>query len=325
MGKCFKCSKTVTKKQPGLQCSKCNKWLHGTCAAITTEQLTALFSTDSVDWKCRVCAGPAKQKRISCILPDQEEEESPDTKSSCDPNATVQKALLEIRREVREIMRNELQSSLQFFSDKIDEYEEKIKVYESDFKNVENQYTDLKNSYTNLSLKNEVLEQKINSMEQQQMSNYLEICGVPEEENENLSTITQEIAKKISKNGSDLINVFRKQNIRSNTAKSNAQPVLVVCLREGQRDQWLQDAKALTLTCKDIGRNNENRIYLRERLTPATAYLLWKTKQELKESGICKYVWCKQGQVLVKKQEKGKTHTVRSTNDIDKLIALLQE
>lgn len=324
MGKCFKCSKTVTKKQPGIQCSKCNKWLHGTCASITTEQLAALFSTESVDWKCRVCAGPAKQKRLSCILPDPEEEENSYTES-CNPNVTVQKALVEIRREVREIMRNELQNSLQFFSDKIDEYEEKIKIYESDIKNVENQYTDLKNSFTNLTLKNEVLEQKINSLEQQHMSNYLEICGVPEEDQEDLSAITNLIATKMSKNVNDVVNAYRKQNNRSSTVKTTSQPAIVICLREGRRDQWLQDSKSITLTGKDIGQNNENRIYLRERLTPTTAYLLWKTKQDLKESGICKYVWCKQGQVLVKKHDKGKIHTVRSTKDIDKLISLLQE
>ncbi|XP_037966839.2 uncharacterized protein LOC119691984 [Plutella xylostella] len=75
MAKCAACTTLVTKKKPGLQCSKCKKWLHGTCAAISTDQLNALFLTESVEWMCKACTGKARPARLSCILPDAEEDE----------------------------------------------------------------------------------------------------------------------------------------------------------------------------------------------------------------------------------------------------------
>lgn len=44
------------------------------CASLTTEQLSTLSAVDSVDWKCRPCSSQPKVRRISAILPEDEEE-----------------------------------------------------------------------------------------------------------------------------------------------------------------------------------------------------------------------------------------------------------
>ncbi|KAJ8709457.1 hypothetical protein PYW08_009461 [Mythimna loreyi] len=85
-----------------------------------TDQLNVLYSTDAVDWRCRSCIGSAKPKRLSCILPDVDDEDITDTENLMDTNIT-QRILSDIRREVRDIIKEELQSTLQFYSDKIDE------------------------------------------------------------------------------------------------------------------------------------------------------------------------------------------------------------
>lgn len=165
MVKCNKCSKLINKKNPGIQCNKCSKSLHCVCASISTEQLNALYTTDCVDWKCRSCAGSTPQKRISCIMPDSEDEENTTTEiPSSTQNKITQQILSDIRREVREIIRNELQTTLQFLSDKVDDYEQKIKEYENSNKRIEHHCKDLQNKCKNLDLKNEVLNKKsINS------------------------------------------------------------------------------------------------------------------------------------------------------------------
>lgn len=314
----------MTKKNPGVQCSKCNKWLHGTCASITTEQLTALFTTDSVDWKCRGCTGGAKPKRLSCILPDHDEEDNTDTEPI--NNNDAKQILSEIRREVREVIRQELQNTLQFYSDKIDEYEEKIKGYEITMKSLENKCMDTKNTCKNLALKNDVLEQKLNAIEQNLLANNLEICGIKEEEMENIKEIANKICTKITQNPEDITKVYRKKIRRSNTT-NNMQTAIVVTLRDPHcREKWLESAKKIQLTAKDLGRLEDSKIYLRESLAPATAFLLWKAKSELKETDICKYVWCKNGLVLVRKHENDKkTYIVRSEKDIERLVSELQK
>lgn len=198
MAKCAKCNKLVTKKCPGLQCSKCSKWLHAQCASINAEQLSALNSTESVDWKCRNCIGSVRPKRLSCIMPDADEEEATDSEQQLSTiSDTTKQMLAQIRKEVRETIRIEMQQALSFFSDKIDEYEEKINRYEHQRKNMEKQQHELRNNLNTMNLRNDVLEQRINMMEQNQISNHIEICGIKEEKDENLPNILNAICSKL--------------------------------------------------------------------------------------------------------------------------------
>lgn len=209
-----------------MQCGKCSKWIHGACASITTEQLSALVATDSVDWKCRNCAGGVKPKRLSCILPDADEEDNTDNESVSNlaQNKVTQKILHDIRREVREIITSELQSTLQFYSDKIDEYEEKIELYESSIKIVEDQCQDLKNCVKNSMLKHETLEQRINTMAQLQMSNQIEICGIKEAADEDPVDISSKICSKLQQNPKVIIKAYRKAGRKNRAAPTDKEP-----------------------------------------------------------------------------------------------------
>ncbi|KAM3957772.1 LOW QUALITY PROTEIN: uncharacterized protein ACR2FA_008207 [Aphomia sociella] len=303
MAKCTKCTKLETKKNPGVQYSGCSKWFHGVCASITNDQLNTLSSMDSIDWKCRNCAGNTKPRRLSCILPDAEEEDNTDTELNS--NSVTHQILSDVRREVRDIIQQELQTTLQFYSDKIDEYEDK--VYKSQAKSLENKYFDFKNTYQNLELKNEVLEQKINMREQSQITNKIEICGLTEKPNENITEVLTELCYKIGLDSSDMKQIYRKKNVRG-TSKNL--PPIVMTLLDGCREKWLEISKNSKLTTHDLGLDNENKIYLRECLTPATAYLLWKAKNELKNSDIVKFVWYKNGMIIVRKNENDKKHSL---------------
>lgn len=322
MVKCNKCSKLINKKNPGIQCNKCSKWLHCVCASISAEQLNALYTTDCVDWKCRSCAGSTQLKRISCIMPDSEDEENTTTEiPSSTQNKITQQILSDIRREVREIIRNELQTTLQFLSDKVDDYEQKIKEYENSNKRIEHYCNDLQNKCKNLDLKNEVLEQKINQLEQSQLSNVVEVCGVTESEKENTKSIVDAICNKLQLQSDSIINAYRKRKPKVGTGVKNNLSTITVTLREGFRDQWIDAAKTKDIRGMDMGMAENNKIYLREPLTPFTSYLLWKTKQELKFTEICKFVWCKRGTIMVRKEEKEKIYIVRSEKDISRLSA----
>lgn len=312
------CSKLVNKKNPGIQCNKCLKWLHSVCASISSEQLSALCNTDSVDWKCRSCIGNLQPKRISCIMPDSEDEHKVATEV---PNTVTHQILSDIRREVREIIRNELQSTLQFYSDKIDEYEQKIKGYEGTNKRIEHQYTELQNKCKNLDLKNDVLEQKINQLEQSQLANVIEVCGVAECDNENTRAIVHTLCNKLHLKSDDVINAYRKRKSKPGAGVKNSQSVITVTLREGCRDQWINVSRTMDVRGMDIGIAENTKIYLREPLTPATSYLFWKAKQELKFKELCKFVWCKKGTIMVRREEKEKMYIVRSEKDIDRLSA----
>ncbi|CAH1645687.1 unnamed protein product [Spodoptera littoralis] len=312
MAKCAKCSKAVTKKSPGVQCNKCSKWYHGSCASLTAEQLTALSSMESVDWKCRVCsiAVGGKGRRISVILPDPDDEESDVEGIANQQDKTlfeIHQEVRQLRQNVKDIIRDELQNTLKFYSNKIDEYEEKVKSYEMRVKIMENQCKNLNDICTNLTLKNEVLEQKLSKLEQAQSYNELEICGMEEQQNEDIKNIVTTYSQLLKQNPDDIIKaVRRKKPIHPGTAQAERLKVdapIMISLREGRREQWYEAARTVNVTSKDLGGESGNKVYLREALSPTISYLLWKTKTNLKEKALCKYVWCRNGQIMVRKKK----------------------
>lgn len=285
MAKCANCSKVVNKKSPGAQCNKCNKWYHGTCAAITLEQLTALSTTDAVDWQCRGCMlVGGKKKRISVILPDPDEEESEveATTPTVQDNilSEIRQEIRQLRQTVKDIIRDELQNTLQFYSVKIDEYEKQLKDQEMRFKILENQCKDMSNTYKNLTLKNEVLEQKLNKIEQTQICNDLELCGIPVKENEDINKIAISLSQFLKQKTDDITRVYRKKkHSRPGTAQDERAMIdapIIISLREGRRQQWCAAAKNIKMYLKDLVGKGEEKIHLRESLSPTTSYLYGK-------------------------------------------------
>lgn len=316
---------------PGLQCGKCNKWLHALCAGLTSDQLIILNSTEAIDWKCKTCAEGTKSRRLSCIMPDLENEgvDNTDPEFLISNNNLTQQILREIRNEIKGIVEFELQRSLKYYSDKIDDYEERMNLYETRLKTVENQCVDLKNNLKNMSLKYEVLEGKCNQLEQAQLSQQLEVCGVKEMEREDTMEIIKNVASKINTDICDVIKAYRKsvptrKRTELKRIESPPNPITVI-LKNGVRSAWLDASKKAKFSARDIGTEGEQNVYLRESLTPAIAYLLWKTKEELKARHGFKYVWCKNGTVLARMSENEKIISIHSLQQLDVLTRKLEQ
>ncbi|XP_048484033.1 uncharacterized protein LOC119691500 [Plutella xylostella] len=227
-----------------------------------------------------------------------------------------EKFLVDMRREIRDLIRDEIQRSLKFYSDKIDDYEEQIEKYEVKIKSLTSHQTDLNNKYKNIQMKYDLLEQKMNSIEQLHFNNRLEICGIQLNEKEDPMAVTKQICEKLKLNAEDIMAAQTKIS-RAPAAKKRNPPTVLVTLREGRRDGWMESSRAATLTNAELAREG-GRIFLREALTPATSFLLWKAKTELRESNMYKFVWCKNGVVLIRKSENDKIQSVRSVSDIEK-------
>lgn len=264
-------------------------------------------------------------------MPDLEDEgdDNTDPEFLIPDNNMTQQILREIRNEIKDIVQSELQRSLKYYSDKIDDYEERMKLYETRIKTVENQCSDLKNNLKNMSLKYDVLEGKCNQLEQAQLSQQLEVCGVKETEREDTMEIIKSVASKINTDISDVIKAYRKRvpahkRTESKRTESPPNPITVI-LRNGVRSAWLEASKKVKFSARDIGAEGEQNLYLRESLTPATAYLLWKTKSELKVRHSFKYVWCKNGTVLARKSENEKIISLHSLQQLEVLTRKLEQ
>ncbi|KAG7294894.1 hypothetical protein JYU34_022723 [Plutella xylostella] len=290
MAKCAACTTLVTKKKPGLQCSKCKKWLHGTCAAISTDQLNALFLTESVEWMCKACTGKARPARLSCILPDAEEDEGvTDTEdASADKMTKVSLTNIkreiqltirdEVKREIQAVFREEMQRTMQYLSDKIDDYEKCQKESKERISNLEKNVHNLTNTCVHLQKYNGALEQKIMDMEQSTRKLNLEIVGIEVLPDENPKIIIEKLA--------------------------------------AARDAWLKQRRAARAVTSDMltGGSQTSAVYVNEDLIPETRELFWRTRAELRD--VCKYIWLSDGKVLVKQTDGAKASRIKCVNDI---------
>ncbi|KAI5631202.1 hypothetical protein NE865_16088 [Phthorimaea operculella] len=269
-----------------------------------------------------------ERKRISAILPDPEDEDKDSEVAVLDSEDTnamiadIRRQVADLRRQIESTIQKEIQRSLKFYSDKIDDFQENIDQFEAKLKVAQNQLQDANNNMKNMKLKNDLLEQKVNLLEQQQLENKLEICGLPKEDGENIMDITRAVCSKLELDSNQVKLAYRKETRKS--SKNTKNDVIMVTLQEGFRDRWLDAAKSTRITGNDVGRSgNTSQVYLREALSPATSFLLWKAKTDLKEPKHFKYVWCKRGTVLARKDDNDKIYILRSVSDIEKLLQIV--
>lgn len=86
------------------------------------------------------------------------------------------------------------------------------------------------------------------------------------------------------------------------------------------RKDLLSKVKFMRLNANNMIHNNwstDSKIYVNERLTKNRRTLFSKTKLACKDKPY-KYVWVNNVEIMVKKDDGGKTIRIKSENDIDK-------
>lgn len=321
--KCIECNKSVTKKLPGIECSKCRKWRHADCAGISNEQIALLADTECIDWVCRKCNN--NPRRLSVIMPDVEE--SPCTLSD-ELTVSKQQITTIIRNEVSKILKAELRdikASTQFSSDKIDEYEEKIAATEEIIKGLQSKLANATNKYRHLELKYQALEQRLVTIEQEKLSAMVEIAGIPTKPNEDVTNIVKTISENIQTSMHDVSSIKRIKKLPPQLASGqkdvgiDKSTILLTMKNEEKKSTWITAGRQAKLLSTVVDPSlKEEKIHIREALTPPIKKLLWQAKQQLK--GIYAFVWCKEGRILARKTEKSKVREIRNTTDLDKLL-----
>ncbi|KAJ2939934.1 hypothetical protein O0L34_g6641 [Tuta absoluta] len=86
---------------------------------------------------------------------------------------------------------------------------------------------------------------------------------------------------------------------------------------------WLAAARNKKIFAKDVILDLDetvanDQIYVREAATPNQKKLLWQVKQSLKPT--YKFIWFKDGRILVRKEENSKIFCIYTEGDITKLM-----
>lgn len=324
--KCVKCKKNITKKAPGLECSRCDIIVHAdsVCSKLSNKQLNTLKNTPGIEWSCEECLKNIS-RRSSFLTPDDDEDDDCETGSPGNAQVIDAKKLVhDISREVKKTFREEignLESSLEYLSDQLTTMERSIKNQDTRIKELENKNYDLTNKNKNLELRVSILEQGLKDVEQKSLLNSLEIAGLPEVAPKEIDKIIETIASKLDVNMKDV-----QSSQRLPGSKEKPGSILVELKSKSLQQQWIDAGKDKCLTVGMVAPNApkekaDGRVFIREALTKYQKTLLFNAKAQLLNKS-CQYVWCKNGRVCARKSSDSKIYYIRTIDDINQIVKL---
>ncbi|KAJ8705872.1 hypothetical protein PYW08_012918 [Mythimna loreyi] len=161
---------------------------------------------------------------------------------------------------------------------------------------------------------------KIDHLEQQARQCNVEICNVPERRNENLPGIIEAMGNvlKCPVLPSTIVAVHRVPHAHSQS--TGPKNIIVKLTTRLQRDNLVSAfRKAKSLKSDQIGiAGTSTPIYLNEHLTLGRKQLFRRTREVAKTHNY-KYVWIKNGTILVRERDGEAAFAIRGDNDINKI------
>ncbi|KAJ8717895.1 hypothetical protein PYW07_005825 [Mythimna separata] len=323
--RCVRCKKNVTKKLPGLECSRCDKVVHAdpVCSKLSNKQLNTLKNSPGIEWSCEECLKNLS-RRSSFVIPEEDDDENDyeDPKiMEMAPVVDAKKLVQDISREVKKAFREEIRSlenSLEFLSEQLTSMEQAIKRQDSKIKDLENKNYDLQNKNKNLELRINVLEQRFQEVEQQSLATALEVAGLPEMPSNDIEKVMDTVASKLNVADREILSTRRLPG-----SKDKPGPILVELKSKTLQQQWIGASKENCITVGQLVPNipkekADDRVYIREALTKYQKTLLYNAKTKLLNKS-CQYVWCKNGKVYARKLSNSKIYYIRTLQDIKQI------
>lgn len=332
---CKVCTKRITSKK-GVNCANCSNSFHSTCAAITDDHLKQIENGIS-EWKCPKCRRTSVNKSIISMTRLRTDSVSSATLDEDNSDNKIETSIGELMTEMKSIETsftsiNAKIAALQALTTTVNAHDKRIAKLEKD-----NQK--MSTMIKTLTIQHDHAEQKWNA-------NKLQVNDVPFNANENLHTIATTIAAKLNVTLSegDICDVFRMgvftRNVNNNgqlkASQSNVgdqsaggasgsstetnrgdlktfnNPIILTFRSIGIRNIFLNNYRKTRKLYFDD--ENANQIYVNEYLTPSRRKLLSKAKLFAKSNNI-KYVWTKNGNIYMKKEDGSKTTQINVLTD----------
>lgn len=214
---------------------------------------------------------------------------------------------------------NELTTSLQFFSDKIDSSCQVMKQLSVQFEQLRKENEEMKAKTVFLSTEVQELRNRLRNLEQYSRVNNIEINGLPTTKDESVRDLLKDVAKTIGVEvqSSDISAAHRVPSF-----KKDRDPALIIQFtNRTKKEEWINKfrAKKTVLTAQQVNqRFPAQRVYLNDHLSPENKQLLSKLKLKCKEIGYT-YAWSKDVKFFARKAEGDPIRKITSFEDIEKL------
>ncbi|XP_044758574.1 uncharacterized protein LOC123316497 [Coccinella septempunctata] len=293
---CGVCKTVVNSITPSIQCAgSCANFYHAKCVNISPDKLHILNGSEDVYWMCTTCRG-----RLNS--------------STGGPDVDVLKFMREVKAELISIQNNmeDFKKSVGFCSDKVTDFEAAMKTFSNQMKSMDS----LKKENKDLQESVRLLNKKVADLEQSARAYNIEIHGYPEKKNENIYSIVDSIHETLNIPLSrDVVeSAHRVKSFESGKPRN----IVIKYVSLKSRNSVLAAAKARRNSSNGALIINEipnARIYINEHLTPENKILFKKVRETARQRDY-KYVWIRNGSILVRKDDDSSVKQISSEGQI---------
>lgn len=214
------------------------------------------------------------------------------------------------------------QESLTFLSGQYEDLKKLLDTTSTELKSIKEENKTLKENINSLTARVKAIEDENIHLHQWVRLQNVEIIGIPEKKDENITAIVQKVSQHIGVHiePSDLEFAHRVQPQR---AESNdcPRPIIVRLRQRAIKDYIIAAArKYRDLNTCAVGMEGEShRIFINDHLTKDNKMLLTSCKQKAKELKY-KYVWTKNCRIFCKKNETSAPIPIVSVQDLLKIV-----
>lgn len=283
---CGQCKLQVLDDDDAIQCDACEKTLHSFCTKLDKKQYDKLLKNNSLIYNCHLCD---------------------DSNNNSSESSSVNMDLLEIKTKLKQLDQlDELIKTMQFMSSQ----------YDSILKGVATN----KKTISNLQKENNLLRQEIrhiNSsvkyLKDEKVKNDCIINGVVIGKEINAINAVLDIAHKIGADiKADNISEAYVLSNKSKKEENGRRAVVVKFISKIHKDKFMAEKRKLK-------QNNElKHVFINDFLSSETMKL-YNYAKSVKKVGY-KFVFSRGSKIFVRKNEDSAIITIRSMDDVDKLL-----
>lgn len=308
MSDCNVCKKAVatTRQNSSIVCSDCKKLCHGSCVNMNKEDVECIVSQNQA-WRCPPCTRLRRSSMSS----------TPDKQGKPDIAQVI--SLLKEAKDERKRIEVDMNKAFDFVHKQIDDQKVILSDQAKKFSDLIQMLEDLQEENKYLKSKVKDLECRLDDSEQYSRANTVEIHNIPELPSEDTYEIVSKVGVALDLDISrDMIDVCHRLGKREDSGRPAA--IIVRFVRREVKQNMLvkRRARKRDFTTKHVGYQTSDPkiVYVNESLCPGRRRVYAAAREAQRSKGY-KFLWIRNGRILMRRDENAPVKALYSLDDVD--------
>lgn len=309
MSACKVCLVSIKKNQLKLSCADCESIFHAKCVKMSQADVDCLEEVQSV-WRCDSCsADRRKSMRLDTTMQE---------------GTLTLEDLMKVLNDIREdqkTTKRDFNTSYEALHSKLEENSIALQNALLKIEEFSTKLDDLQTENKDLKCKVAELESKVDDLEQYSRRNCVEIQGISEENNESVLEIVKDVGRALNMEISDgMIDTCHRLGKKDSTY-TRPRGIIVKFVRRLDKESLMKkrrEKKDFSTRHLNLKTPSDDPVYVNESLSPMRRKLLAIARAFKKENNY-KYIWLRNGNILLRKEEGSNVIQINTQADLDDL------